>query len=126
MDVTPLIRDDLKIIQAYADGYFRVSGKKLDGSVLVHGASVEPWKNIETLEELSSQDLERFKSLKDHVDIFLIGTGKTQKFFPPALNKEARKLGLTFDLMDTGAACRTYNVLIAEGRRVCAALLPYA
>lgn len=71
--------------------------------------------------------LSSFDLLKPHaheLDVVLVGTGVQQIFFPPALRQALKGQGLNIDVMDTGAACRTYNVLMAEGRRIAAALLP--
>lgn len=58
------------------------------------------------------------------IDLILIGTGSRLALLPAALRKDLRAMGFAFDAMDTGAACRTYNVLIGEERRVAAALIP--
>ncbi|HLY56713.1 MAG TPA: Mth938-like domain-containing protein, partial [Stellaceae bacterium] len=58
------------------------------------------------------------------VAILLVGTGKAMQPFPRPVRQALRDAGITVDAMDTGAACRTYGVLLAEERRVAAALLP--
>jgi uncharacterized protein len=58
------------------------------------------------------------------VEVLLVGCGARAGFIPPARRNALRAHGITVEVMDTGAACRTYNVLLAEGRRVAAALLP--
>ena len=58
------------------------------------------------------------------VEFLVIGCGARAMLVPPALRQELRDAGLRLDAMDTGAACRTYNVLLAEDRRVAAALIP--
>lgn len=58
------------------------------------------------------------------LDIVLVGVGGEQIFIPPAMRQILKEQGLMIDVMETGAACRTYNVLMAEGRRLAAALLP--
>ena len=60
------------------------------------------------------------------VEILLIGTGSAMAPIPPALRALLRSRGIGCDGMDTGAACRTYNVLLAEGRRVAAVLIAVA
>jgi uncharacterized protein len=57
------------------------------------------------------------------VDLLLIGCGRRMALVPPALRQTVRDGGVVIDSMDTGAACRTYNVLLAEDRRVAAALI---
>lgn len=57
-------------------------------------------------------------------EVVLIGTGQHQVFLPPALQMHFYRRGAGFEVMTTDAACRTFNVLAAEGREVVAALLP--
>jgi uncharacterized protein len=57
------------------------------------------------------------------VEVLLLGTGTRHEFVPPSLRRRLRDAGIVIDTMDTGAACRTYNVLVAEDRRVAAALI---
>jgi len=58
------------------------------------------------------------------VEVLLIGCGPRMVLLPSALRRQIREAGIGMDAMDTGAACRTYNVLISEGRRAAAALIP--
>ncbi|MGB4106319.1 MAG: Mth938-like domain-containing protein [Alphaproteobacteria bacterium] len=121
MDVTPLIREGAQIIQAYAGGSFRISGKLYTGAVIVFPDEVIEWK-ISTPPALA--DFAILAERKNTLDVVLFGTGKTMQFIAPELRKALKEMGLSPEAMDTGAACRTYNVLMAEGRRVAAAMLP--
>ncbi len=69
--------------------------------------------------------LERFAPVvaRGDVEILLLGCGRRMGILPPALRQGLRASGIVVDAMDTGAACRTYNVLLAEERRVAAALI---
>lgn len=121
MDVTPLIPEGRQIIQGYSTGAFRVSGQSYDGPIIVTPTKTQNWsaKNFSSLNESD------FDALVDaETDVVLLGSGARGEFFPPALRAKLKQRGLSVDAMDTGAACRTYNVLMAEGRRVAAALLP--
>jgi len=60
------------------------------------------------------------------VEILLLGLGRSTSAVPAALRTALRTAGIALEAMDTGAACRTYNVLVAEDRRVAAALIPPA
>lgn len=117
-DITPLIRADQKIIQSYASGKFRISGEVFDHAVIVTQLSVRQWPNSNAM----SPDPEIFKDID--ADILLIGAGQSATPLPPRQRAAFRAIGLSVDVMDTGAACRTFNVLTAEGRRVAAALIP--
>lgn len=75
-----------------------------------------------TFDELAA---EHFAVLADlGVEIILLGTGATQRFPHPRLTRTLMERRIGVEVMDTGAACRTYNILVSEGRSVAAALLP--
>ena len=123
MDVTPLLRPGQQIIQSYAGGGFRVSGQAYQGGVIVWPEETQVWP----LSVFSALQVPDFSAVYNHdplPDVVLFGTGATQQFLLPTLRQQLRDKGLVIEVMDTGAACRTYNVLVAEGRRVVAALLP--
>lgn len=125
MDVTPLIPRGQKIIQKYAGGVFRVSGESYDHPVIVSPDQVFPWSvSSRDVAALTIHDFKDVIDLSPQTDVFLMGCGATMAFLPPDLKKELKNQSVVLDLMDTGAACRTYNVLMAEGRRVAALLLP--
>src|SRR5258708_5843864 len=121
MDVTPLIPAGRQIIESYGPTGFRVSGKLFPASILVFGDRVEPWP----VTALAEATLERFAPVTAHggVEILLLGCGQRMGQVPLALRHGLRAGGITLDAMDTGAACRTYNVLLGEERRVAAALI---
>lgn len=123
MDVTPLLRPGQQIIQSYAGGGFRVSGQAYQGAVIVWPEQTVPWA-FSSFADIQVSD---FSPVYEHdplPDVVLFGTGATQQFLVPVLRQALRDKGLVIEVMDSGAACRTYNVLVAEGRRVVAALLP--
>jgi uncharacterized protein len=122
MDVTPLIKSGTQIIQSYADGRFRISGQVYDGPVLVLPEVVTLWSVPLEFPEIGPAHFEALAAARHEVVLF--GTGRTFRILPPAFRAALKSSGMQVDAMDTGAACRTYNVLVAEGRRVAAALLP--
>ena len=119
MDVTPLISSDKQIIQSYSETGFKISGKVYNSSVIVFPTRIVEWAPS-PLAEIKQNDLD-IQGLRD-LDVILLGTGKAMSFPPPAFRKAMKEEGVQLEAMDTGAACRTYNVLMAEGRRVAAAL----
>ena len=123
MDVTPLVKEGQQIVQSYADGVFKISGQQYEGAVFVAPDSTTPWK-ADNFDNLSLENFQPLIDKADEIDVLLIGTGETFQFMDVALKNQLSESGLPVDSMDTGAACRTYNVLMAEGRRVVAALLP--
>lgn len=125
MDVTPLVKEGAQIVQAYAGGSFRVSGKLHESAIFVTAEKTQKWDaSSDDAAVLTVEDFVSLLEKSEEIDVVLLGTGNAIKFLSPALRNTLRDRGLSVDVMDTGAACRTYNVLMAEGRRVVAALLP--
>lgn len=122
MDITPLVPADRKLIQGYGDGGFRVSGERFAGSILVAPDAVWAWAVTE-LGQFSLAGLGPLLDRKPAIEILLLGTGKRMGLVAAAERQALRAAGIVLDVMDTGAACRTYNVLMAEERRVAAALI---
>lgn len=115
------MRPEQKIIQSYGAGFFRVSGQILKHSILITDETVAEWMGAENPLQVSDDIL----ALKGRVDILLIGMGQGFPVLPPSKRAQFADLGMTVDIMDTASACRTYNVLTAEGRRVAAALIAF-
>ncbi len=121
MDVTPLITKDRQVIQSYAGGRFKVSGQIYESALIVRPGVCELW------DVLALPGFEDFRPLVDmaaEIDVVLFGSGAAMKMLPADIRLKLKEAGIAVECMDTGAACRTYNVLLAEERRVAAALLP--
>ena len=118
MDVTPLIKKGAQVIQSYAGGNFKISAQVYQSAVIVTAEETRVW-DVPAFADLTAAHFEGIDA-----EVVLLGTGKSFQFLPPALKKALKEKGLSVDSMDTGAACRTFNVLMAEGRRVVAVLLP--
>jgi len=112
-------------IQGYGAGRFRVGGTLLTGSVIVLPDRAEPWA-VTDPGAVTLASLAPVVAAASSLDLLLLGCGAAP-FIPAAeLRDELRRLGVTVEAMDTGAACRTFNVLLAEDRRVVAALIAVA
>ena len=112
---------DRKQIRAYAPGRISVNEAMLTGSCIVAPDTlVEDWPP-QRFEDLSLEHFQVALTLKP--EILLIGTGATQRFLPPELLAALSRSGVGVEVMDTAAACRTYNILLNEDRKVVAALL---
>ncbi len=109
-------------IEAYGNGGFRFAGMSHKGSILCLPDGIEAWEPI-AIEELSVAKLARVLDRCEALDLVLLGTGKEHKLPAADVLAAFAKVGLALDIMATGAAARTYNVLIGEGRRVAAALI---
>jgi uncharacterized protein len=121
MDITPLVPQGRQIIQAYGDGGFRISGIRHEGSVLVLPERTLPWAAVDAA-ELTAEAVLALLPTDLAVEIFLLGTGARMAAVMPEMRRRFRQAGIALEVMDTGAACRTYNVLLVEERRVAAAL----
>lgn len=124
MDITPAIPAGRQFVESYGNGRFRVSGAVHEGSVLVLPERTAAWP-VTRIEELTLDSLEPLLSATA-VDILLLGCGPRFSLVPKELSRALRERGVALEAMDTGAACRTYNVLLSEGRRVAAALIAVA
>lgn len=122
MDITPIIPAGRQVIEAYGDGGFRISGTRHEGSVLVLPSQTLRWP-IRSLDELTFASLEAIGGPDVTVELLLVGCGTRAGVIAPEVRTGLRERGIVTEVMDTGAACRTYNVLLAEGRQVAAALV---
>lgn len=123
MDVTPLVPDDRQVIDSYGPGRFRISGEERAGAVIVFPERTLAWP-VATFADISVDTLSAVTEAEPPVEVLLIGCGARMRMLPAALRDALRGHGVGCDVMDTGAACRTYNVLLSEARRVAAALIP--
>ncbi|MDE1903166.1 MAG: Mth938-like domain-containing protein [Alphaproteobacteria bacterium] len=120
-DVTPLIPAGRQVVDSYGRNGFHVSGVAYEGAILVTAEATVAWP----VGSLGAITPDSFSTLFDRgIEILLLGCGPRMVPVPPALRAALKAKGIVVDAMDTGAACRTYNVLVAEERHVAAALLP--
>lgn len=122
MDITPLVPEDRQIVQSYGAGRFKVSKIDYQGSIIVLPTQTLSW-NVSGLDDINLDTLDPVLAEDPRIEILLIGCGKMMQLLPKVLMDTCRQKGLAIDAMDTGAACRTYNILAAEGRRVAAGLV---
>ena len=122
MDITPLVKEGAQIIQSYAGGRFKISGRRYDHPVIVFPDQTLEWNVPEEFAGLQLQHFQPLIDRADEIDVVLLGTGTQIAFLHPDLRQALKERGLIVEAMDTGAACRTFNVLITEGRRVIAGL----
>ena len=109
-------------IEAYGNGGFRFGGMSHRGSLLCFPDGIWAWP-VTNVAELSEEVLAPVFARADTLDFFLIGAGPDPWVLPAALRARFRELSLLVDSMATGAAVRTYNILLAEGRRAGAGLI---
>jgi len=109
-------------IEAYGNGGFRFAGMSHRGSILCLPSAIEAWEVVQ-VRDLDAGSFARVLDERNHIETLLVGIGRTPARLPRETVAALRAGGMSVDAMDTGAACRTYNVLLAEGRAVAAALI---
>ncbi len=112
----------LQLVQSYGEGGFRVLGRRYEGSILVLPDRIESW-TAKHFADLSLPSLAPIIAAEPPVELLIIGCGSTFAPAPLTLREVLKSKGVSVETMDTGAACRTYNVLAGEGRRAAAALV---
>ncbi len=121
-DITPVVPQGRQVVERYGGGGFRISGIVWTGSVLLRPDIASAWP-VTDFRHLTLESLMPLAEGEDIPEILLIGCGSRTELLPRTLRDAIRAKGMVADAMDTGAACRTYNVLVAEDRRVAAALI---
>jgi uncharacterized protein len=111
----------LNVIRAYGNGELRVNENVYRGAVILSAATVIDDANIQNLDDLIAFGLSRTLALEP--ELVLLGTGVRQIFPAPSFGAQFLRAGIGFEVMDTSAACRTFNVLVGEQRPVAALLL---
>ncbi len=122
MDITPLLGKTKLSITGYGDGGFKINGEFISGSLLVFPERTVSWP-MKSADALTPKDFQSIMESLPPVELVLLGTGRSMAMVNPAIKQVLKAKGIALDVMDTGAACRTYNVLLSEERRVAAALI---
>lgn len=122
VDITPPVPAGAQVIEAYGDGGFRIGGNVYDGSVLVLPGATMRWQAASP-EGITLESLGPVLEADEVVELLLVGCGGAIAPLPATLRAGLRARGVAVEPMDTGAACRTFNVLLYEDRAVAAALI---
>lgn len=107
---------DARPVDGYGPGFFRIGGLVFEGAVLSGSKGTRAWGGLD--------DAGSLVDLAEAADVVLVGTGAEIAPLPGAFRVALEGAGLGVEAMNSPAACRTYNVLVAEGRRVILAVLP--
>ena len=107
---------DAKPVGGYGPGFFRIAGTVVQGAVLVLPTGARVWGGY--------GDTGVLLDMADRIDVLFVGTGAEIAHIPSGFRAALEEAGLGVEVMATPPACRTYNVLLSEGRRIAAALLP--
>lgn len=109
------------IFTGYGDGYVSINQVRYEKNLIVlPDHLIEDWPVM----SVAQLEVQHFESLVQHTpEIIILGTGAEHQFPNHTLLSQLAKMGIGIEIMDTKACCRTYNILVEEGRRVAAALL---
>lgn len=126
LDVTPKTASGRQLIEGYGAGGFKIAGQRYTGSVLVFPTRTLAW-SVTAVEQITRESLaplvDRVGVTAATLRILVLGCGRRFVPAPGRLGLELMDAGIALEWMDTGAACRTFNVLVLEDRDVAAALL---
>ena len=120
-DVSPDIIDGTPLIRAYDDAYFQIANTRYESGICIHqGEVISPWGPAQS-DSISLEDLSLI--LAHPPEILIIGTGRLTTFPDASVLHALSEQHIGFECMNSRAAARTYNILVAEGRTVSALLL---
>lgn len=122
MDITPLIPSGKKIITGYGEGAFKINNDPHTGSIIITTDLVLGW-HISEFKDLTPESLSILFENVRNTEIVIIGCGLQHQRLQSDIYSAFRSKNISVEIMSTGAACRTYNVLLGEGRHVAAALI---
>ena len=103
-------------VESYGPGFFRLGGALVRGPVLLGPGGPRTWPGL--------PDTGAILELRDAIDVVLMGMGAEIRALGGPEREALEEAGIGAEIMATPAACRTYNVLLSEGRRIAAALMP--
>ncbi|MGY3436541.1 MULTISPECIES: Mth938-like domain-containing protein [unclassified Marinovum] len=115
MRMNEISYSDAEPIDGYGPGFFRVGGKVHQGHVITAHSGTRAWGGMD--------DVAPLLAMAGEVDVLFVGTGGEIAHIPATLRSALEEAGLGVETMSSPAACRTYNVLLSEGRRVALAAL---
>ncbi|WP_109468235.1 Mth938-like domain-containing protein [Albibacillus kandeliae] len=108
--------NDARPVEGYGPGFFRIGGAVFEGAVISGPSGTRAWAGYD--------DVASLVALAGQIDVLFVGTGAEVAHVPAPLRQAVEDAGVGVEAMTSPAACRTYNVLLSEGRRVALALLP--
>jgi uncharacterized protein len=125
MDLIRVPHQNLPSIRAYGDGGFRIAGTHYTSAVLVHRDGICRLALVD-MNDFGAAFAQEIADLDPRPDLLLVGTGEAIEPLADDARRILREAAIAVEMMATGSACRTFNLLLGEGRRVAAVLLPVA
>jgi len=115
MQITEITFNGPIPVDSYGPGFFRVAGELVEGPLAMLPGHFDPWQGFD--------DIKMFLAAAATIDVLLVGMGAEIAPMPADIRTKLEDAGIGVEVMATPSACRTYNILLSEGRRVGAALL---
>ncbi|TMM54264.1 Mth938-like domain-containing protein [Sulfitobacter sabulilitoris] len=116
MRLNEVVFTDAKPVEGYGPGFFRIGGQVIRGAVIAGPKGTGTWGGYD--------DTAALLDLAGQIDVLFVGTGPEIAHIPDDLRSTLEDAGIGVEVMASPAACRTYNVLLSEGRRIALALIP--
>lgn len=116
------LTSNVNVIRGYGDAELRINNTVFRTAVVVTPSAVHSLPDLAAVAQLDAAHVTQLLAMQP--EVVLLGTGSRQVFPDPAIGAKFLAAGVGFEVMDTGAACRTFNVLVGEQRRVAALLIP--
>jgi uncharacterized protein len=116
MELNEIQYNEAQPIESYGPDFFRIGGEVISAPAVIHADGAVAWAGV--------KDTAAIIALVDKIDFVLLGTGSDLSHAPQEFRQVLEEAGIGVEVMKTDSACRTYNILVSEGRRVAAALLP--
>ena len=110
-----------QLVTGYGAGWVEINGNRYSQSLIVLPNLLIPNWPADDFDSLTEESFRGLLELKP--EVVLLGTGEKHRFLHPRISRELTAANISLESMDTAAACRTYNILMAEGRHVAAALI---
>lgn len=110
-----------QLVTGYGAGWVEINGTRYSKSLIVLPNLLIPHWPADDFDSLTEDSFRGLLELKP--EVVLLGTGEKHRFLHPRISRELTAANISLESMDTAAACRTYNILMAEGRHVAAALI---
>jgi len=114
--------EGIPIIRRYGNGGFTIGATRIDGAVLI--SMIPEILPVSNFADITTEHMAKVASLEPRPEILLIGAGLIPTTLTPDCRASLKDAGINVEVMATGAACRTFNVALSEGRRVAALLIP--
>lgn len=109
-------------LEAYGDGGFRLAGQRFDGSLIVTPVGIYPW-DVRSIFDVTTASLAPVIEAVGTFDFLIVGSGERAASLPEEVFRRLTSETVFPDVIATGPACRTYNLMLSENRRVAAALI---